>query len=538
MLWARENIILFNNHRVFMPINFYKALLVSFVVSCVYVLSTFFTDRVIFITLILFLITILLNLIIYKLKHIDENLQANESDSNQHNIANFGKKIDNQASQLAINSAEISFFLDKLFTSIKASGDDVDSLVKATSQLSSNTKLINDNATKAADQSTEALKATKEGTHYSESNVVILKDLNVGVVEASNKIQALSNQAVEIQNITNVIDGISGQTNLLALNAAIEAARAGEQGRGFAVVADEVRALASKTAEATKQIGGMLTDITTETELITNVIQKVVEQTNTVVDSTNQLSSSLIHIHKLISDTAEANTYISNVLKEHDTTTADISVSIANLHQFLVTKSAEAEDVSLQASTLTTTTESIFVQLSEFDTDSLISIMCKQAIESAASVSELFEQNIINNRITTNQLFNFSYTEVPNTSPSKYHTTFDKFTDSVLPSLQEPLLSKYDGVVYAGAVDINGYFPTHNQCFSKPLTGDPSIDSVHNRTKRIFDDSTGIRCGKHTEKFLLQTYKRDTGEVMHDVSAPIFVNGKHWGGFRMGFKAQ
>ena len=93
-------------------------------------------------------------------------------------------------------------------------------------------------------------------------------------------------------------------------------------------------------------------------------------------------------------------------------------------------------------------------------------------------------------------------------------------------------------MIYAGAVDVNGYFPTHNQIYCQQLTGNVEHDMVHSRTKRIFDDPTGRRCGLHTEKFLLQTYKRDTGEVMHDVSAPIFVHGKHWGGFRIGFKAQ
>ena len=84
---------------------------------------------------------------------------------------------------------------------------------------------------------------------------------------------------------------------------------------------------------------------------------------------------------------------------------------------------------------------------------------------------------------------------------------------------------------------MNGYFPTHNRKFSKPMTGDYDVDLAQSRTKRIFDDRTGLRCGKNTESFLLQTYKRDTGEVMHDLSAPIYVKGRHWGGFRIGYKA-
>jgi methyl-accepting chemotaxis protein len=92
--------------------------------------------------------------------------------------------------------------------------------------------------------------------------------------------------------------------------------------------------------------------------------------------------------------------------------------------------------------------------------------------------------------------------------------------------------------VFAGAVDINGYFPTHNKKFSQPLTGNHEKDLASNRTKRVFSDRTGSRCGKNTEIFLLQTYKRDTGEIMHDLSSPIYVNGKHWGGFRIGYLAQ
>ncbi len=60
---------------------------------------------------------------------------------------------------------------------------------------------------------------------------------------------------------------------------------------------------------------------------------------------------------------------------------------------------------------------------------------------------------------------------------------------------------------------------------------------INNGTKRMFNDPNGIRCGRHTDKFLLQTYKRDTGEIMHDFSVPIFVQGEHWGDFRIGFKA-
>ena len=74
--------------------------------------------------------------------------------------------------------------------------------------------------------------------------------------------------------------------------------------------------------------------------------------------------------------------------------------------------------------------------------------------------------------------------------------------------------------------------------YSQPLTGDYQHDYLHNRTKRIFNDRVGARCGNHQKPLLLQTYIRETGEHMHDISVPIYVQGKHWGGFRIGYRPE
>lgn len=89
----------------------------------------------------------------------------------------------------------------------------------------------------------------------------------------------------------------------------------------------------------------------------------------------------------------------------------------------------------------------------------------------------------------------------------------DSFTDKFSPKIQEALLQDFSDMIYAVAADTNGYLPTHNKRFSKPMTGNSEIDVINNRTKRIYDDATCIRCSQHTDKFLLQTYKRDTGKI-------------------------
>ena len=108
----------------------------------------------------------------------------------------------------------------------------------------------------------------------------------------------------------------------------------------------------------------------------------------------------------------------------------------------------------------------------------------------------------------------------------------------MLPAIQEALLPRHEGLVFAIACTPQGYVPTHNKAFSQALTGDVQVDAVQNRTKRKFEDRTGIRCGSHQQAVLLQTYTRDTGELMHDLSVPIMVKGRHWGGLRLGYKPE
>ena len=101
--------------------------------------------------------------------------------------------------------------------------------------------------------------------------------------------------------------------------------------------------------------------------------------------------------------------------------------------------------------------------------------------------------------------------------------------------IYEELLNKIPGGTYATCVDENGYMPAHNLRYSQPLTGDPQKDLIGNRVKRIFNSPTEIRSAKNQRPFLLQTYVRDTGEVVCDLSMPIMLHDRHWGALRMGF---
>ena len=151
-------------------------------------------------------------------------------------------------------------------------------------------------------------------------------------------------------------------------------------------------------------------------------------------------------------------------------------------------------------------------------------------------ITAQFELLLTAGKLTVPQLFDTFYIPIPNSSPQKFHTQYDQMTDGVLRPIIDKYLEKDKRLVFVVPVDVNGYLPTHNSRYSRPLTDDPDENTKWNRTKRIFNDRTGLAAAHNQEPFLLQRYSRDTGEIMSDLSVPIIVQNRHWGAVRIGYR--
>lgn len=158
------------------------------------------------------------------------------------------------------------------------------------------------------------------------------------------------------------------------------------------------------------------------------------------------------------------------------------------------------------------------------------------AQECRKEVVEQFDLLLTSGQLNAGQLFDTFYIPIPGTDPQKYKTQYDTLTDEILRPIIDRYLKKDKRLVFVIAVDRNGYLPTHNTRFAQPLTGDPKVDSVKNRSKRIFNDRTGLAAARNTEPYLLQRYNRDTGEKMADLSIPITIINRHWGAIRIGYQ--
>jgi len=160
------------------------------------------------------------------------------------------------------------------------------------------------------------------------------------------------------------------------------------------------------------------------------------------------------------------------------------------------------------------------------------------AEECKKEVTVELEMLLSSGRLSIGQLFDTFYIPIPNTDPQKFHTQYDKYSDEILQIILDKFLEKDKNILFVVIVDVNGYLPTHNLKYSKNLTGDQKTDLLNNRTKRMFNDKTGLAAARNINPYLLQKYSRDTGETMKDLSVPVIIRGKHWGAIRFGYLAK
>ncbi len=448
------------------------------------------------------------------------------------------KNIEDSSSRIAIGSASVSFFINKLAIFF-------DQQSGCTKEIAERVQRLETANEEVLVYSDNVLLNIGESQQQASMSIVELQNVSKHQQQLDSKISNtkelladLKHNASAIGSIVDTINQLAEQTNMLALNAAIEAARAGEQGRGFAVVADEVRNLAKRTTDATQGIADVLNQITLKSvdsvKAIETVSEAGTEMNHLVQNTSERLNESMSAVQSAKESMSQLSEKIV-LIKQDNSGISDIS---KNLYHEINSHTQQLKDVSIKALKVSQYSEIIFTSLGHQKTNSRHQQVQQIALQAAKDISICLANAITNNLLSSSAIFDTNYQIIANSNPAKYHTLYDSFSDQHFPTIQEPILQANDFVIYAGAVDKNGYFPTHNKCFSHPQTGNYDVDLAKSRSKRIFDDATGIRCGQNTSEFLLQTYQRDTGEIMHDLSVPIYVNGKHWGGFRVGYAAQ
>ncbi|MCL4425795.1 MAG: methyl-accepting chemotaxis protein [Firmicutes bacterium] len=496
-------------------------------------------------------------------------------------MADVFRSVEEETSRLAVGGAR------NIFQITRAAAEQYEQTRQAATALEevrSAIRSVSESVQAASSFSEVAAGVARENRTTAEAALADNMATRDAILKVVRQVEELTKRSREIDQVNEVIADIAKRTNLLALNAAIEAARAGQHGRGFAVVASEVRKLSEETARSTRailqtirEVQGGIRQILKLTEEVNNLAGNAVKKGETVKTAFEELSG-------LTERTSGEMSSIAAASQEVLAGTESISYRVTRLSDQARQNSENANAV-FASEEISRATESIYTLVGRFHTGSFVDQVRGWATECARECSQVIETAIDSGKITLEKVLDWRYTEVKGDNiktlarlfdvrrvppegfnPPKYITSWDWAFDKEVQKVLDSFLTKDQRIANVAAPDINGYHYTHLSRHTRDWTGDQQKDLIGNRTKRIFDNRVEIRAARvgliDAEKiprratrnaflaagvdpdqplpegtFLLQTYARDTGEIMHDLAVPLWVKGRRCGAVRIGFKS-
>ena len=254
------------------------------------------------------------------------------------------KKVAHVTDKVASASVELSATAEEISKGTDTLTSRASQTAAAVEEMNATVGQVAQNSGKAASLAQDTVKTAQDGGTVVSSTISGMQQLSEAVSNSATIISDLGKSSDQIGEIVRTIEDIADQTNLLALNAAIEAARAGEQGRGFAVVADEVRKLAERTTKATKEIGDMIRQIQHDTRGAVDSMQQGTQKVTAGVDLVNKTGEALSQIVRMVSESADMIRQIAVASEEQSVATQQIASDIENVAKVTKESSSGAHE--------------------------------------------------------------------------------------------------------------------------------------------------------------------------------------------------
>ncbi|WP_426177933.1 methyl-accepting chemotaxis protein [Pseudomonas sp. TWRC1-2] len=264
----------------------------------------------------------------------------------QTNLRQTIQHIAGSATQLASAAEELSAVTEEASRGLQQQNNEIDQAATAVNEMTAAVEEVARNAVSTSEASSQSNQAAREGRDRVVETVGAIQTMTQDVQTTSVMIEGLATQGRDIGKVLDVIRAIAEQTNLLALNAAIEAARAGEAGRGFAVVADEVRALAHRTAQSTQEIEKMVAGIQTGTGEAVQSMQQSNQRTQSTLEMARAAGVALEQITQSISLINERNLVIASASEEQAQVSREVDRNLINIRDLATQSAAGANQTS------------------------------------------------------------------------------------------------------------------------------------------------------------------------------------------------
>ena len=270
----------------------------------------------------------------------------------QQNLRKTIELISGSSTQLASAAEELSAVTEESSRGLQQQNNEIEQAATAVNEMTAAVEEVARNAVSTSEASQQSNQTARQGRDRVVETVRSIQEMTQQIQATTGLVEGLAEQGRDIGKVLDVIRSIAEQTNLLALNAAIEAARAGEAGRGFAVVADEVRALAHRTAQSTTEIEQMVAGIQTRTGDAVQSMSRNTDSTRSTLNLANSAGDALELITEAISQINERNLVIASAAEEQAQVAREVDRNIVNIRDLSLQSSSGANQISASSNEL------------------------------------------------------------------------------------------------------------------------------------------------------------------------------------------
>ncbi len=387
--------------------------------------------------------------------------------------------------------------------------------------------------------SARAIERLGQGTKQIQSSLNQITGLLELVETMATHVTSFAAAMDQVKRCSHDIEQIAETTNILALNATIEAMRAGEAGRTFAVVANEVKGLAGETRKATDEISEVIDTLASEASSVIDRIEEGAKASNEAKNSVTSIDATITSVSQLVEEVDQQNEQIARATGMMTHHVGRVSSVIDSFERAANENEGQLEIAHLRIEELEMTASEMFDNLVKAGLSPQDSQMVEQAQRFGAAIINAAETSLAKGRLTMESLFDRDYEQVPGSNPPLYRTPLSDWADDHWRPILDSVVEKGSPIIMCSQADMNGFLPTHASKHSRMPTGDLTHDTKYCRNGRVILHPIDQKAKESTDPYMMAVYRQEgDGKnyvVVRNIYIPLFINGRRWGDFELAY---
>ena len=448
-------------------------------------------------------------------------------------------QIPESCGAVTVGCTDVAGIVDGVIRASKLMREQHMTLHGTVAELEADQSKVSDASAEARLLSERAIERLGEGASLINSSLAQINSVLELVETLSSHVTSFAAAMEQVRRSAQDIDQIAETTNILALNATIEAMRAGDAGRTFAVVANEVKSLANDTRRATEEIAATVDALGSEAGVVIEKVEAGARASAGAKESVARIESTISNVGELVEQVDKQNDTIARSTATISNHVVSVRGVLKSFDRTAMASEARLSDAHHRMEELEMTASEMFDRIVHAGLSPEDSLMVERAQAFAKELSEMTSEAIKAGDVDTQALFDNDYVEIEGSNPQRFRTALSQWADKCWRPLFDKAKASDERILAAACTDMNGFLPAHLSEHSKTPTGDLAHDTQYCRNGRIIFDPLDQKAKESKAPYMMAVYRQEGDgrryKVVRNVYLPLLVDGRRWGSYELAY---